>query len=367
MIQKNREMEKLTAERENELKDFVEGGDSSRIQHSIEFKRALEKTYGNCRGKYYILSKNGRIEALFPFFIVKSGLFGNRMISVPFLDVGGFLGDYDESDIAELIGAIKKDCGKKLKHIEIRTNSLMPDFEKNRKILADLGFSEDSGRQQMIIELTGEEDLWKRFHKHTRNEIRKAEGSGLKINPIENENEIKGFYGLYSREMRNFGTPQHSLKFFRNIFSAMREKSAGFNCYHEGKLIASLILFFQNRHAYVAFNVSEPKFRIFKPNDLLYWTAIKFCMHKGAKYLDIGQIEQNVSKDSKAYSLYKFKKKWLGREYARSYFYLSMKEGEKESARENMEKYKRFRALWKKLPAFAVKIIGPRICAQLGV
>jgi len=363
----NTQIEELTVEKEIFLKDFIENSNSSKIQHSIEFKKALEKTYRNCKGKYYTLVKAGQIVALFPFFIVKSKLFGNRATSLPFLDVGGFLGDYDKNDLNKLINVVKAAYNENgLKFIEVRTNSFITNFERDREWLLDLGFLEDSSKQQIITELTNEEDIWKRFHKHTRNDIRKAENSNLKLIRIKDKIEIKRFYKLYFTEMKNFGTPPHSLRFFNNVFNAMSEKSIGFNCYHNKQLIASLILFYQNKYAYVAFNVSNPKYRSLKPNDFLYWEAIKWALRNKIKYLDIGQIETNTDKNSRAYRLYKFKSKWLGDIYQRSYFYYHTKPS-KESISEKQSEYKRFRKIWTMLPGFIIKLIGPKICAQLGV
>lgn len=368
MDNSRKRIEELTTEREIELKDFVDKNSRSQIQHSLEFSHMIKETYKNCKRKYYILIKNNSVVALFPFFTVKSRLFGNRMISVPFLDVGGFLGEYEEGDVEELISTIRNEKDKvgNLKFIEIRMNELMENFEKDRKKLLDIGFSEDSSKKQIILDITNQDDTWKKFHKHTRNEIRKAEKSGLILKKIDNKDEIKRFYKVYFDEMKNFGTPCHSLKFFTNIFSVMNKKAIGFNCYHEKNLIASIILFHESERAYIAFNVSNPKYRNFKPNDLLYWEAIKWSIKSGIRYLDFGQIEITDDKNSRAYGLYKFKSKWLGKIYQRSYFYFSTAKKE-DTFKEKKEGYKKFRKTWSKLPGFIIRYLGPKICSQLGV
>ena len=329
----------------------------SRFQHLLSFKKVLEQSYTSCEGEYYCLRGSRKdIKAIFPFMFLKSKLFGNRSISLPFLDVGGFLGDYSINVLKKIIDKLK---GEK---IEIRLNDSMKDFNKERVILKKAGFSEEGGRQQFIIKLTSEEDMWKKFHKHTRNDIRKAMKSGLEIKKINSFSELKSFYFLYLREMKKFGTPQHSQKFFKNLFDEMADNVIGFNCYKNKFLIGSIVIFFHNGRGYISFNVSDVKYRNFRPNDILYWETIKWALKNNIKELDMGQVESDAPDNSRAKGLYKFKEKWLGKLYNRVYFVYPPRG--KEVSKKN--KLKKFRKIWMRLPLFVVKIIGPKICSGLG-
>ena len=87
-------IEKLNEENMKLWKTFFEKNSEAKFQHSPKFKEVIEKTYKNCKGEYYFSKNNGKVMAIFPFFLVKSTLLGNRLISLPFLDNGGFLGNY---------------------------------------------------------------------------------------------------------------------------------------------------------------------------------------------------------------------------------------------------------------------------------
>jgi len=328
----------------------------ARFQHSLDYKKIIEETYKNCEAHYYISLKKEKSVALFPFFLVKSRIFGKRFISVPFLDVGGFLGKYDANNLKEVIKLLKQEG----RSIEIRLNSSMKDFEKYRKLLKQEEFGEIGGREQFIISLTSEEDMWKRFHKHTRNDIRKAMKSGLQIRPIKDNSELKKFYSLYIQQMRNFGTPQHSFRFFGNLFKS--KKVVGFNCYKDKNLVGSLIVFFNGRFGYVAFNVSNSKYRNLRPNDLLYWETIRWAIGNKIEELDLGQVERSALKESRAMGLFKFKQKWLGKIYERIYFTFPKRNN---SGGEN--KLKKFKSIWRKIPLPLVRILGPKICSGLGI
>ena len=165
--------------------------------------------------------------------------------------------------------------------------------------------------------------------------------------------------------MKKFGSPQHSFNFFGNMLKLMGKNFVGFNCYKDKKMVGSLIMLNYNKSGYIAFNVSKTEYRNFRPNDLLYWVAIKWAINNNLKSIDMGQVDKNSS-DSRAIGLYKFKKKWLGDLYDRIYFYYSFSKF-KEKNEGKKDKLKRLRNVWRKLPLFITKRLGPKVTSQLGV
>ena len=349
-------IEKLSKKNEELWKNLFEKEEESRFQHSLNYKKIIEETYKNCECHYYLSLKNKKPINLFPFILLKSKIFGKRLISVPFLDVGGFLGKYNAKNLKEIIGRLKE----KGNSIEIRLNSSMKDFEKYHKFFEREGFGAIGEKEQLIVNLTSEEDMWKRFHKHTRNDIRKAMKSELQVIPIDNDSELKKFYSLYIWEMKNFGTPQHSFKFFNNSFKS--EKVIGFNCYKKREMIGSIVVFFNKRFGYVGFNISNVKYRNLRPNDLLYWETIRWAINNKLDKLDLGQVKKDALRGSRSQGLFKFKQKWLGEIYERVYFTFPKRENSKKK-----NKLKRLRRVWRKIPLPIIKIIGPKICSELGI
>jgi len=347
---------------EKVIKEFTNHHVETQVQHSLEWKEIVEKTYKNCHPHYYIKEESNKITALFPFFLIRSKLFGNRIISIPFLDTGGFIGKYDEANIKEVMRQLNRNI-QKIKHIEIRLDERSIDFTKIRQILLKNSFKEDCSKQQARISLTSKEEMWKKFHKHTRNDIRKAEKSGLKIKKIENKEELDQFYKLYLKEMHNFGTPQHAKKIFENLKNIMKEKFFGLNCYFNEKLIGSSIAIYFNKEGNILFNVSDKKYKQYHPNDLLYWETIQWATKNKVNYLNLGQVEKDTDQNSRAHGLYKFKLKWLSEVHPRHYFYYRF--GEKQENKK--ESYKSFRKLWRFIPNPILKKVGVKICSELGI
>ncbi len=333
------------------------------IQHTLEWKKAVEESYANCVPAYYMIREDGGVKALFPSFLVKSPLLGNRIISQPFVDNGGFAGQPTEGIAKALLEAIQRDYSPK--RIEIRLNTSMPNYSASGKSLLAAGFSKESRRHQFILELKRAEELWNGFDKHVRNDVRKAEKSGLEIREISAGSELDSFYSLYSRAMHDFGTPQHSRAFFENLWKHLAPKKMikGLNCYAGGdgnRLAASIIGYCFNKRVYIIYNVSSPEHRAARPNDLLYWNFIEWSARNGFKTFDLGQAEAGAQPGSRAHGIFKFKEKWGGKLFERPYFTYPPRSAGAAG------KLRLFSGIWRLLPAVLAHKTGPWLCSQLG-
>lgn len=358
-------MELLDKNDETSWRVFVEGQERITVPSLTEWRGVIEKTYKNCKPIYYVDSKE-KTRSVFPFFFVESKLFGNRIISQPFIDFGGPCGEFNKKFIFEVIDNLKKNF-KDISYIEIRMNTFLENYQKIEEALIEKGFKKESKRQQFILKLEAENTLWEKFDRITRKGIKKAEKSDLQLKNIDNEEELKKFYELYLKDMRAFGTPQHSYAFFKNLLEIMNKNFRGLNCYKDGKLAGSLIVFYSKKYMYAAYNFSEREFLKYQPNDILYWEMLKWAIKNKIESFDFGQTEANAEEGSHAAGIYKFKKKWLGKLYERPYFYLFLGSEEKMSDKKGKSRYEIATEIWKKTPTTLLKIAGPKIASQLAL
>jgi hypothetical protein len=359
-------MEILSKENEKEWENFAGSLEETFPQHLNGWMNAVAKTYKNCEPVCYMDAGNGKTNAIFPFFMVKSRIFGDRIISQPFTDFGGPMGNFDGKFMHEIMEDLKKKFGKNSRYIEIRLNTSVPSYDKIESCLAKEGFEKEQKRHQFILELKSEEELWNSFTRITKKGIKKAMKSELVLSEINNEKELQAFYGLYLKSMRNFGTPQHSHDFFANLMECMKGDFRGLNCYKNGNLIGSLIVFCSKNYMYAAYNFSEHDSLVYQPNDMLYWEMIKWASKRGVKFFDFGQCETNAPEGSHAAGIYKFKSKWNGIPYERPYFRYSFEKSVDKGSGGN-EKFKKMIGIWKKLPPAIIKKIGPKIASELGL
>ncbi len=352
----------LNRTNESLLHDFLNKNKNKQVSYSLQFRDAIEASYLNCKSFYFLVFEGQKVVGFLPFILIKSKIFGNRLISSPFLDVGGFLGKFDKGCIDEAISYVTK--LEKLKYVEVRMNKSMSGFESCKKILKKSQFVDNPEKHQLIVDLTSKEDMWKRFHKHTRNDYRMSKKSGLVLSKIDSLKKLNQFYKLYICQMKTFGSPPHSKKYFINLFELGKDSIfSGFNCYKDNAIAGSIIILYYGKNGYVAFNVSNPDFRDCRPNDFLYWNVIKECIKNKLTRLDLGQVELDLKFGTRARGLYKFKIKWLGKTYERNYFRYNPQGVIEISGK---SKLKKLRGIWKLLPLWAIKLVGPKICSELG-
>ena len=85
----------------------------------------------------------------------------------------------------------------------------------------------------MILDLAIDvEAQWRTFNAKLRNQIRKAQKSGLQF--VAGHLELlDGFYEVFARNMRDLGTPVYAKNFFHNILEAFPESTSIFAVYHK--------------------------------------------------------------------------------------------------------------------------------------
>jgi lipid II:glycine glycyltransferase (peptidoglycan interpeptide bridge formation enzyme) len=233
------------------------------------------------------------------------------------------------------------------------------------EILKKKGFRKEPKKFQFILELLSEDKMFENFNRITRKGIKKAQKSNLTIKEIDREEELEKFYQLYLKNMKSFGTPQHAYNYFRNFMMMGKDFFKGLNCYREEKLIGSLIVFYNKTYMYAAYNFSDYKSLVYQPNDLLYWEMIRWASNHNISYFDFGQCEPDAEDGSHASGIYKFKSKWGGKLYKKSYFYYSFENEEKKSNKKS--EYKKMIRVWRRLPLWIIKFIGPKIASQLAL
>ena len=178
----------------------------SSTYHQSGWKDVIEKNFGH--RTYYLLSEGegGRINGILPLVQLKSILFGNFMISLPYFNYGGIRCDNEEIGCRLMDEAVYIAKRENVKHIELRhTHSL------------GNGYPVKTAKVSMCLEVPGNaEDLWKSFTSKLRSQIRRPIREGMHVK-FGREEELDGFYTSFSLNMRDLGTPVYPKDFFRDI------------------------------------------------------------------------------------------------------------------------------------------------------
>jgi len=326
---------------------FVVSHQQSTNYHQYAWRNVIEKSFGH--KTFYLAARDGNNEicGLLPLVYMKSSLFGRYLISLPFFNYGGTLCNGDE--IAEFLLRESHKILRELKaeyvefrHLEMSLSGLET---KQHKVTMILALAKDEAEQ------------WKALDAKVRNQVRKAEKSGLQS--ITGHMELlDGFYEVFCRRMRDLGTPVYSKNFFRNILEAFPETTRIISVTLEGKTIASGILTWFRGSLEVPWASSIADYKEKCPNNLLYWEAIRFAIRNGSEKFDFGRSTPGEG-------TFCFKKQWGAQPVQLYWQYLLGKGKHVPELNPGNPKYRPAIKVWQQLPVALTKVLGPRIVKNI--
>ena len=86
------EVYELEREDEKAWDSYILKSSTSTFYHQIGWRNVVEKTYKH-KPIYLIAKENGEIRGVLPLFLMRSLIFGKKLVSVPFAPYGGVCAD----------------------------------------------------------------------------------------------------------------------------------------------------------------------------------------------------------------------------------------------------------------------------------
>jgi CelD/BcsL family acetyltransferase involved in cellulose biosynthesis len=153
--------------------------------------------------------------------------------------------------------------------------------------------------------------LRRRFRSQMRRNIARAEREGAVVRRGETRADlVETFYELHLRTRRRLGVPVQPRRFFRLLWDDMIEPGLGtvFVAYAGSTPVAGAVFLAWNGTATYKFGASDPAYWGMRPNNLLFWDAIRWACGRGDRTLDFGRTELDNR------GLREFKSGWGARE-----------------------------------------------------
>lgn len=326
---------------------FVGASPKATPYHSYAWKKVIEGSFQHQTHYLAALDVSGTVRGVLPLVHMKSALFGNFLVSVPFVNYGGLLCETEGALRALLLAAEKLRCSCRAEHVELRHLGFgiegLPSRE--HKVTMVLPLAVDAQTQ------------WTGFNAKLRNQVRKAEKNGLscRIGQLE---LLDDFYAVFARNMRDLGTPVYGKGFFRNVLLSLTDTTRILAVSKEGKTIAAGIVSWHRGTMEMPWASSIGDYKTLCPNNLLYWEAIQFAIGKGCTGFDFGRSTPNEG-------TYNFKKQW-GAEPVQLYWQYLLAAGKPLPELNNKNpKFEMAIRLWQKLPLPITKFFGPYIVKNI--
>jgi FemAB-related protein (PEP-CTERM system-associated) len=292
---------------------------------------------------FYLAARRGNtVVGVLPTVLMDSWLFGRSLISLPYLNYGGVVGDDADAERALFVRAVELARTHRCRHVELR--HVQRHFDdapcKRHKVT-------------MLLPLQPPQTMWEGFDRKVRNQVRKAQKSNLRYSAGGRE-LMDGFYAVFARNMRDLGTPVYSKRFFTEMLNAFPDRTRVHVVVLGDVPVAGAFTFESRGTVEIPWASSVRDFNALCPNHLLYWSIIENAADKGCATFDFGRSTPNEG-------TYRFKEQWGAHPVPLHWEYGGLHDDALPNTSPTNPKFQLAVALWKRLPLGIAGRIGPMV------
>jgi FemAB-related protein (PEP-CTERM system-associated) len=326
---------------------YVAAHEAGSPYHLPGWLDVIHRAFGH-ETRYLTAESRGVIRGVLPLVFFSSRMFGRFTVSIPFVNYGGVLADSEASARALLVHAIDETSAAGGTHLELRHSGeqLFPELPSRRhKVAMELPLERTAARQ------------WDALDRKVRNQIRKAEKSGLAT--VHGGAELlDAFYGVFAQNMRDLGTPVYGIGFFREVLAQFAGCTRVFGVLHRGRPIAASIVLWHRDRIEVPWASSLRAFNPLCGNVLLYWKMLEFAIERHLTVFDFGRSTPNEG-------TFLFKKQWGAVPRPLVWEYWTAPGHELPNVNPANPKFRLAIRAWQRLPVAVATAIGPRIVRNI--
>jgi FemAB-related protein (PEP-CTERM system-associated) len=325
---------------------YVAAAPDATFFHRAGWQTILRTVFGH-RTFFLYAERAGVIQGVLPLAQIKSRLFGNSLIALPFAVYGGVVADTAEA--AATLEAEAERLALKLgvAHLEYRnvqprhpewpTQDLYVTFRK--EITAD-----DEANMLAIP-------------RKQRAMVRKGINNKLRA---EFDTTVDRFFALFADNVHRHGTPAMPKRYFAALL-----REFGNDCEiltvvdPEGAPLSSVLSFYFRDEILPYYAGDAERARNFAANDFKYWALMCHAAQRGVKVFDYGRSKVGTGP-------YAFKKNWGFEPQPLHYEYRLYKRDSIPQNNPNNPKYKLMIEAWRRMPLSLANFLGPFIVRNLG-
>lgn len=326
---------------------YVDEHPAGTAYHRIGVRRFIESTYGHQTRYLCALGESGDVVGVLPLVQLRSRLFGNFVVSVPYFNYGGVLAD--NRSVADRLVEEAANWSDSIgsSHVELRhlDQSTLDLPARTDKVTFWLNLPKKP------------DDLWSQFKPKLRAQIRRAEREEPEwfIGGLELLND---FYDVFAANMRDLGTPVYGKRFFRNLIEQsglttrlVVVKVAGKPCG------CAFLLGYRNRME-IPWASTLREFNSSSINMYMYWRVLEFAIAQGYSMFDFGRCTEDAG-------TYRFKRQWGAEPLPMRWEYKMAPGVSMPGLNPDNPKFRLLIAIWQRMPVWLTRIIGPGVVKSL--
>ena len=324
---------------------FVAGCRGATFFHRSGWQQVIEEVFRH-RTHFLYVEQGERIVGVLPLAHVKSLLFGDALVSLPFAVYGGVAAA--DGEAATALEAEAQAVAKRIgvDHLEFRnvaarhpewpTQDLYVAFRK--EILPD-------PEANMLA-----------IPRKQRAMVRKGLKNGLRG---EIDAEPGRFFALYADNVHRHGTPALPKRYFEAL-----QRVFGTDCEvltvvdASGRPVSSVLSFYFRDEVLPYYAGDDTTARDLAANDFKYWELMRRACERGLKVFDYGRSKQGTGS-------YAFKRNWGFEPQPLHYEYRLYRGDAIPQNNPANPKYRALIGMWRRLPRPVANFIGPHLARSL--
>lgn len=280
--------------------EFVASHPDAQPFHVPVWSEVLAGCYGY---ESFVLASHddaGRIMAGLPATRIRSWLTGDRLVALPFSDYCPPLAANGEALVAFIDGLL-------LWH---RENADIP-LEVHDSLESREGVYHVDSVVRHVTELQSDtEQLFGDLKGSVRRNVHQAVKAGISVVPGVAWSDMHKFYDLHVQTRQRLGTPVQPLRYFRLLWDRIISCELGclLLAYKDSQLVAGAVFLCWGETFTYKYGASDFDYWALRPNNLLFWHAIRTAAESGYRLFDWGKTEPENE------GLRQFKRGWNGNE-----------------------------------------------------
>lgn len=285
---------------------YIAGHPHALVYHHPAWLDVIERVYGYELVALVCETDAGGFQGVLPLFRTRGLLTGRRLSSLPHTPTAGPLGSDDDATAALLRSAIDKArAGRATLQVKVGEPRLEALVE---------GLTGVPWESTYALELRADAEQLRfgnaRNHRRVKWAIEKAAKDGVRVRAAETEDELRAWYRLYLRTMRQHVVPPRPYRFFASMWDVLRPRRmmrlllAEQHDPQGARLLAGAIFLMYGSTVCYAFTGSSGSGLRLHANDAIQWAALEDGCRAGFHRYDLGEVAEDDS------GLAQFKRKW---------------------------------------------------------
>ena len=309
--------------------------------HLYGWREVIETALGHECVYLAVPDADTGLRGVLPLVRVRSAIFGHYLVSMPFLNHGGPLGD-DGAVRALAAAAAERAERDGAKLLELRSRSPLP---------VDLPVSHR--KITVLLDLPDRDPgiLWGSFKPKVRAQVRRPEKEGVTVR--FGLDQLRPFYRVFAQHMRDLGTPVLSRRLFERIAEVFGSEVWVGCAWLDGVPIAGGVGVRWGDEFEMTWAASLRRYNAIAPNMLLYWRFLERCAAEGVRVFNFGRCTPGGG-------THRFKRQWGSRDVP-LYWYQWGRNGATGTPSPDDGRYAWGPRLWRRLPLPVAGLLGPRI------